>query len=323
MATDPQSLAPQPGSRFVFGVYPGGVTGETPDAAKPSPDAVVGRLKELAGGRRFYVHLYTAWSWHGDWLDAEIKRYTEAGFGVVLTVKYSPPAGHEGDVAGYEAFVRSIVRTYGAWPGVVSFCIGNEANQSGNPDASDGAFANAHEAVARGVVAAADELRRAGSSARVGFNFVIRNQTDDAAFVADLARIGGPAFTEAVGIVGLQVYPGIWYPGGPPYSDMVAALESARRSVDGVDGLRGRPLEVLETGAPLLDEAEQAARLEALVRAALDTSQRLNIVHFNWFDLWDADSRSSNQFYHYGLLRSDLADKPAFPLYKNLVASQP
>ncbi|HEV8637004.1 MAG TPA: hypothetical protein VG370_22520 [Chloroflexota bacterium] len=321
MATDPQSLAPQQGSRFVFGVYPGGVTGETPhNYAQPRPEAVVGRLKELAGDRRLVVHLYTGWMWDGDWIDAEVKRYADAGFQVVVTVRYAPPADREGDVAGYEAYVRSLVRRLGANPAVMSFCIGNEANAYGSPDASDGPFARSHEAVARGVVAAADELRRMGSSAKVGFNFSGTNADADARFIAGLVELGGPEFVRALGVIGVQLYPGIWYAGGVPYDDMVKALESARRSVDSVTGLRGMPLEVLETGAPLLDEAAQASRLEALVRATLDTRERLNVVHLNWFDLWDSDSGSSYQFAHYGLLRSDLSYKPAFPVYRDLIA---
>ena len=103
---------------------------------------------------------------------------------------------------------------------------------------------------------------------------------------------------------------------------MVVALESARRSVDNVSGLRGLPIEVLETGAPLVDEREQASRLDGLVRATLDNHERLNVVHFNWFDLWDADSASDFQFAHYGLLRSDLTEKPAFARYRSFVAGQ-
>jgi hypothetical protein len=304
-------------------VYPGGGTGETPNYVKPSDAAVTRRMVELAAGRPMQAHLYTAWSWHDDtWLDGEIKKQTDAGFGVILTVKYAPPAGHDGDIAGYEAFVRRIVGRYGSRPGLVSFYIGNEANNlHADRNASDGPIPGADAAVARGVIAAKQELARMGSSAQVGFNFVFQNTQDDTAFIGRLAGLGGADFTNAVSVVGVQVYPGIWYPGGPPYDDMVAALTSARATIDAATGLRGRPIEVLETGAPLLNETEQATRLDALVRATLDNRSRLNITHFNWFDLWDADTASQNQFAHYGLLRSDLSTKPAFDLYKRFVAS--
>ena len=112
----------------------------SPAAARPSDQAVLQRLQQLSGGRPLVVHLYTAWSWHGDWVDAEIQKYSAAGYDVALTVKYSPPAGHDGDVAGYESFVRTIARKYASNPRLVSLCIGNEANAYGNPDASDGPF---------------------------------------------------------------------------------------------------------------------------------------------------------------------------------------
>lgn len=252
-----------------------------------------------------------------------MRRATAAGVGVALTVKYSPPAGRAGDLDGYVAFVRQIARRYGADPGVVALCIGNEANVYGNPEASDGPFVGSHAAVARGVIAARDELRSIGSTARVGFNFAITNQTADGAFVRELVSLGGSGFGGAVDVVGVQVYPGIWSPGRGTYADMATALDSARASVDSEPALRGRAIEVLEVGAPILDETEQAARLDAFARATLDRRTSHNIVHFNWFDLWDADTSSVDAFAHYGLLRSDLAPKPAFDLYRRLIAGNP
>ena len=309
----------------VFGVYPGGATGEAPNVPGYDPRVVMGRLGELAGGRPFIVHLYTAWSWYDPaYLDAEIQRYAEAGYGVALSVKYAPPAGHEDDVAGYEAFVRALVRRHGGQRGVVSFVIGNEANQSGNPEASDGAFVGAGAAVARGAIAAREEVARLGAPARVGFNFGWTGSGADAAFLQGLARTGGPDFEQAVQFVGVNAYPGTWGPGaGRPYDDMLGVLASARASVDTVPGLRGLPLEVLETGAPMLDEQEQAAWLAGFVRAAVDASERLNVTHLSWFDLWDSDSRSTAFHQHYGLLRSDLTPKPAFATYRELIATAP
>src|SRR5262249_20916024 len=159
----------------------------------PNPDAgaVMRRLADLAGGRQLLVHLYTAWSWYNPTqLDADVKRYGGAGYGIVLSVKYSPPAGRDDDLAGYEAFARAVVQRYGRQPGVVSFVIGNEANMAGVPDAADGAFTNARPAVVRGVVAARQAALESGSPARVGFNFASTSASADALFLQDLARIG-------------------------------------------------------------------------------------------------------------------------------------
>src|SRR5205085_306513 len=92
---------------LLFSTYPGGGTGETPNAAPVNPDTVVKRLQALRGNRPFGVHLYTAWAWHDPaWLDLDIQRYLNADLQVTLTVKYAPPAGHNGDVDGYVSFVR-------------------------------------------------------------------------------------------------------------------------------------------------------------------------------------------------------------------------
>src|SRR5262245_34343089 len=154
----PAFSTPTRAGTLAFGVYPGGGTGEMGSRTRPSDELILRQLRQLSGGQSLVVHLYTAWSWHGDWLDAEIEKYSAAGFDVVLTVKYSPPAGRDGDVAGYESFVRSIVRKYAANPRLLALCIGNEANATGSPDASDGPFKNARLAVARGVVAAGQEV---------------------------------------------------------------------------------------------------------------------------------------------------------------------
>src|SRR5262245_6298312 len=321
---EPGGTARRPPGGPVFGVYPGGGTGEAPDVPSPDPRAVMTRLGELSGGRPLVVHLYTAWSWYDPtYLDAEIARFGGAGYGVALSVKYAPPAGHEGDVAGYEAFVRALVRRHAVQPGVVSFVIGNEANQSGNPDASDGAFPGAREAVVRGTIAAREEIAQLDATARVGFNFAWSGSADaDAAFLAELTRTDGPEFERAAQFVGVSLYPGTWGPGtGRPYDDMLGALASARASVDAVPGLRGLPLELLEVGAPMLDETSQAAWLEGFVRAAVDARDRLAITHLSWFDLWDSDSRSTAFHHHYGLLRTDLSPKPAFQAYRDLIAA--
>ena len=315
-----QSVTPLP---LRFGVYPGGGTGETPNVPTPSPTAVIGRLAELAGDQPLNIHLFTAWSWYNPGqLDDQIQRFGAAGFHIILTVKYSPPPGHDGDIPGYETFVRSVVARYGALPGMDSFVIGNEANAYGNPEASDGPFIQSHAAVARGVVAAAQELAQHGSSARVGMNFGLTSAKADAGFLRELSQIGGTEFTRSVQFIGINLYPGLWPQGtGRPYWDMVRGLESARASVDSVAGLRGRSIDVLEIGAPSLNEVEQASWLSQFAQATVDNSTRLHVTSLNWFDLWDADSASANKVNHYGLLHSDLSYKPAFSAMKNAILS--
>ena len=323
-ATEVALAAPNPAPAALrFGVYAGGGTGETPNAPIPTSTAVLGRLAELAGGQPLNIHLFTAWSWYNPaQLDDQIQHFGAAGFRIILTVKYSPPAGHDGDLPGYENFVRGVVARYGTLPAMDSFVIGNEANVYGNPDASDGPFIHSHAAVVRGVMAARQKLAQMGSSARVGMNFGLTSTDADAGFLSELAQIGGSDFTSSVQFVGMDFYPGLWPAGtGRPYTDMLNGLESARASVDRVTGLRGRAIDVLEVGAPILSEQDQAHRLSLFVQATLNARERLQITSLNWFDLWDADSGSADTFAHYGLLHSDLSPKPAFSAMQRALAA--
>ena len=308
---------------FSFGVYPGGGTGETPNAPTPTGDGVMRRLSELSGGKPLTLHLYTAWSWYNQTqLDEQVQRYARAGYRMTLTVKYSPPSGHNGDVVGFVAFIRQVVAHFGMVPSVTGIVIGNEANVAGNPDASDGPFRDARDAITSGAIVAHRELIRLGSKTQVGVNFAITGVASDSAFLADLARIGGPDFASAVQFVGIDVYPGLWPAGtGHPYEDTVIDLLSARSSVDSVGSLAGRPIGILEIGAPTTDEFVQADRLGQFVQATLDNRQRFGIESLSWFDLWDADSQSTNPYNRYGLLRSDLSVKPAFRTFQTFVAA--
>ena len=46
----------------------------------------------------------------------------------------------------------------------------------------------------------------------------------------------------------------------------------------------------------------------------------LNITHYEYFDLRDADSSLSDFGYHFGLLHDDYTPKPAFDTYRRIIA---
>jgi hypothetical protein len=58
------------------------------------------------------------------------------------------------------------------------------------------------------------------------------------------------------------------------------------------------------------------------MRAALETvdRDRYNITDYRWFDLRDADSTGPSFESQYGLLRDDYSPKPAFAVFRSLVA---
>lgn len=308
---------------LLFSVYPGGGNGEVGAVAPPSMDQVLASLTTLRAGRPLNVHLYTAWSWYDPIaLDADISRYSAAGLSITLTIKYSPPAGHDGDVSGYAAFVQQVVDRYRSNTALSSLVIGNEINNTGgSPAASDGPFSRTNQAVVAGVVVAKRELTAYGSPARVGTDIAVLSNDADAQYLAGLAQLGGPSFMSALNFIGINVYPGLWPVGtGDPYADMASYLRGTRAGLAAAGFGASVAIDVLESGYPTLDESLQANKLVAFVAATCDNAGSAGVHSFSWFDLWDSNTASASIYDHYGLLRSDLSAKPAFTQYQQAIA---
>ena len=183
-----------------FGIYPGGPAGSVDPKAPPRPENPVKRLaalQSLRGSSPFVVRLYSGWT--GDaaaddvagWLDEEIAGYTAAGLQVELAVRYKPSAN--AGPAAFADYIRGIVRRYGGDDGFVSLQVTNEANLPGAPEAADGAFPGAAEAVVQGVIAAKEQARQDGRGGlRVGFSWAYDERPlASGDFWATLGRIGG------------------------------------------------------------------------------------------------------------------------------------
>src|SRR5207248_3394342 len=128
-APTPLVFGVYPGNTFTFGKY-AGLSGSNP--AAPDSDLALDRMVELAAGRPFDVHLYIEWnSGVPAGFDTLVDRLTARGLTVNLALKYVPPAGHDGDIAGFAAWVGSVVSTHSS---VGVFQVTNEANVPGSPD---------------------------------------------------------------------------------------------------------------------------------------------------------------------------------------------
>ncbi len=131
----------------------------------------------------------------------------------------------------------------------------------------------------------------------------------------------------AVDWVGLDAYPGTVFPpielhGG--YRDgIVAAISQLRECFMPIAGLGpGVPIHVEENGWPTgpgRSEASQEVALRAMVGAVHRFRGTYNVTDYRWFDLRDHNTSSSNFQQHYGLLRDDYTEKPAFAAYRELV----
>jgi hypothetical protein len=327
---------------LVFGIYPGGAAGAVGPGGDTKPEVGALRLAALeqlrSPGRPFVVHLYDSFTRRADTnglpapLGEQIAGYTGAGFQVELVLTYRP-ADPEGDVAGFVGFVRSRVRQLGADDGVTAVQVTNEANVGGAPNAADGFYRGATDALVQGVVAAKQEVRRGRfGQLKVGFNWAYQLGPSETAFWRSLGADGGAGFSRAVDWVGIDAYPGTWGPplgrgdlAGATRDATVRALRALRRELMPLAGLGRVPIRFAESGYPTgaqRTEAMQATVLRAAVGAVWDYRRRFNVSDYRWFDLRDADSASGSFESHYGLLRDDYSPKPAFEAFRSLVASR-
>lgn len=328
---------------LVFGIYPGGAAGTVGPSGplKPENSALrLDALRQLRPQRRpFVLHLYAGYTGAGGYsakqqVGQEIAAYGHAGFETELALAYRPEdGGSSADVAGFVEFVRESVRSLANEPGFVSVQVTNEANAGGAPNASDGYYAGAEDALIRGVIAAR-ELVRSDHHSRVsvGFNWAYATDAAQRAFWTYLGRAGGRRFVDAVEWVGLDAYPGTWGPqlgpGGLAAATgrfMDAAFSRLRSTYLPLAGIpESVPLVVTENGYPTgpgRTEAMQVTAMRAAVSAVYRARREYNITGYRWFDLRDADSATPSVESQYGLMRDDYSPKPAFQAYRDLVAA--
>ncbi len=334
-----QTATPAP--PLTFGIYPGGGAGTVGPAGPTAPEDPAKRLAALqqlrAPGRPFVLHIYASYSGPGSSSPAaevgqDIAQYTAAGFQVELVLTYRPADGNpSSDVPGFADFARSAVRSFGSNPGFVALQVTNEANIGGAPNAADGYYAGAQDALIQGVIAAKEEARKDGfAQVAVGFNWAYSLDSRERAFWKGLGR-GGAAFRGSLDWVGLDVYPGTWGPqlGG----DLTAA--ATKTMLDSLTALRSRfmpmaglssgvPLRVSENGYPTgpgRTEAMQVTVMQAAISTVDANRSTYHITDYRWFDLRDADSSGTSFESQYGLMHDDYAPKAAFAVYRNLVAT--
>ena len=334
-----------PSSRpVVFGIYPGGAAGTVGPSGPLAPEDPVKRLAALEqlkpANAPFVLHLYAAYSGSSGYsaaaqVGADIRSYTAHGFQVELVLCYRPADLNASlDVPGFVNFVRRTIDQLGSNRGFVSLQVTNEANVGGAPNASDGYYPGAEDAMIQGVIAAKDErsLDHFGQL-KIGFNWAYAADSSEKAFWSYLAGHGGKPFLGSLDWVGIDAYPGTW---GPPLPTGLALGDAVRHAtVRELSALRQTymrlagipvsvPIHISESGYPTgpgRSYGTQAGFLQAAVRAVVDSRATYNVSDYRWFDLRDADSSSTSFEDQYGLLTDSYAPKPAFAVYKRLVAA--
>ena len=328
----------------VFGIYPGGAAGTVGPSGPVAPEDPAERLAALEqlkpANAPFVLHLYASYTGSGGYsaeaqVGAEISSYTAAGLKVELVLCYRPSDMDAAvDVPGFVQFVKSTVDQLGSNPGVVSLQVTNEANVGGAPNASDGYYPGAEDALINGVIAAANE-RNADhfGQLKIGFNWAYATDPSETSFWSYLRQHGGTAFVNALDWVGIDAYPGTW---GPPLASglslgdaitqaTVHALSAMRQTYMPLAGIPASvPIHFSESGYPTgpgRTYAMQATVMQAEVQSVVDYSGTYNVNGYRWFDLRDADSSSTSFEAQYGLMTDAYVPKPAFAVYQHLVAS--
>ena len=263
--------------------------------------------------------------------------YTRTGEEVEVQVRYHPAPGEAGHLAAWRAYVRRVVDVLGANPRVIAMTITNEVNIPVSPNTSDGGYPGALAALVQGVEAAHREaVRRHRPGLRFGFTYAYRfSPTGDASMFHYLRTHGGSAFRRALGFVGLDFYPGSFYPpvlapGDGYRAELAQAAGTVRRCLGPLGGIgAGVPIWITENGvrSGARSDAAQAAALRQLVTAASDYARTFDITDYRWFNLRDATtsvsgSRGGLAFATDGLLRADYTRKPSFAAYRRLILTR-
>ncbi len=320
----------QNGPPLVFGIYPGMTGQELPQenvhrgAVPDDPERTEKALAVLQpAGRPFLVRSYVVYTGHGratNLTPVELIRYARDGRRLDFVACYR---SEDGDLADWVRFLRDAVRKFG--PHLDAFQVTEEPNNPHAGAGGDGSAPNIRQALVEGVVAAKDEARRNGFEFQVGFAATPSfNPADD--FWADLASRSTPAFSESLDYVGLDFYPDVFRP--IPEGQLAAAVEGVLTLFRQVNLVAARitadvPVRVTENGWPTgpgRSADRQAEVLETVVRKIDQLRTALNISHYEFFLLRDGDSRRPEIGAQFGLLRDDYTPKPAFDLYRRLIA---
>ena len=320
-----------------FGIYPGGQAGQVfGPPAEPKPDSrpdIDRALDALRGARRpFVAHLYLSFTGTAEQeslirrAEEQVDHYAGRGIATELVLAYRP-AGRRGDpdVQDFVLFTRAMVRRVG--PHLKAVQVMNEVNNGLSPDASDGAYPGARDALPQGILAAAEEKRAAGlPHLEIGMNWFYRLGPDhEYAFWTELGQKGGPALAHALDWVGLDAYPGTFFPPGNRYREgMANGMSALRECYMPLAGLPATtPIHVSENGYPTgpgRSDEEQSRAANEMVRAVHDFRGNYNVTDYRWFDLRDGDSSNPSFQQQYGLMRDDYTPKPAFETYRGLIA---
>jgi hypothetical protein len=330
LEADPPPLD-APAHKLRFGTTPqlaGTVGGAQGEVTPEKPRAALAALEALEPRRRTLVvrlnRLFMSDGRAGVRRFTKLaRRYARAGFEVESQVRYHPAPEQEGRMRPWKRFVRRATTALAEVDALVALTITNEVNLPLSANTSDGAYERALDAIAVGIPAARRALRRAGrGDVELGFSYAWRYLPDsDADFWSGIGERATPGFLRAIDYVGVQLYPGLFWPPAPipgrsAGDETLEALTVVRdcymqmaKLGDGVE------LWITENGYATnlgRSETSQVTDLTSTVEDVHEYSGTLNLTDYRYFNLRDNRANGTDLFDNVGLLRPDYSRKPAF-----------
>lgn len=324
------SVAPvdrRPG--LVFGIYPGmtgvevGANVIIPGPCPDDPPRTKRALSSLEAGRPLLVRGYLVYRGGEEPAQAtpvDLTVYADAGRKLDVVLCYR---SEDGNLSEWLAYVRRMVARFGPLADAIQ--VTEEPNNPHTETGGDGSSPNVRQAMIEGMIAAKREVRARNLSVNIGVALTPSfNPADD--FWPDIAGRVGPEFLASLDYIGLDFFPDVFR--ANPLADIELAVEGVLKHYRIVNLRAGGipetvPIRVTENGWPTGDgrpPERQADILERVVRTIHRLRTDLNITHYELFLLRDGDSSRPEMGCQWGLLRHDYTPKPAFEVYRRLVA---
>jgi hypothetical protein len=315
---------------LIFGIYPGMTGAEleanvvVPGPYHDDPTKTKQALTLLEPrGRPLLVRGYLVYR-RGDQPAAatpvDLSVYADAGRKLDLVLCYRST---DGSVADWLSFVRRTVASFGPLADAIQ--VTEEPNNPHTDTGGDGSSPNVRQAMIEGVVAAKDEARARKLPVNVGVALTPSfSPADD--FWPDVGRRVTPEFLAALDYVGLDFFPDVFRP--VAFADIAQSVEwvlahfrETNLSLGGIPA--SVPIRITENGWPTGEgrsPERQAEILDRVVRTVHARRADLNITHYEFFLLRDGDSSRPETRHQWGLMRHDYSPKPAFEVYRRLIA---
>jgi hypothetical protein len=246
--------------------------------------------------------------------------YTDAGRRLDLVLCYR---SSDGDIPAWLRYVRRMVARFGPMADAIQ--VTEEPNNPNPGTGGDGASPKVRQAMIEGVIAAKQEVLKRRLTTRIGVAFPPSfSPADD--FWPDVGRRATSEYLAALDYVGLDFFPDVFRP--VAFAELEAAVEGVlthfRTSNLATGGVPHTvPIHVTENGWPTgagRPPERQAEILDRTVRTIHRLRSPLNITHYELFMLRDGDSTRPEMGFQWGLLRHDYTPKPAFEVYRRLIA---